>query len=56
MGQSPATEVCPPPELRREIQVGDRVRIHMWMVAEAMGMDEITQGGRSKMYRYMYLL
>ena len=31
LGQAPATEVCPPPELRREIQAGDRFRIHMWM-------------------------
>ena len=23
LGQAPATEVCPPPELRREIQAGD---------------------------------
>lgn len=56
MGQSPATEVCPPPELRREIQVGDRVRIHMWMVAEAIEMGEINLWGCSKMYMYVYLL
>lgn len=41
-GQSPATEVCPPPELREKSRLETESE-SAWMVAEAMGMDEITQ-------------